>query len=286
MKVAVFSTKKYDREFLEAANSSHKHKLQFFEGHLSPQTCSLAAPFPGICVFVHDQLNAEVLKTLADQGTRLIALRCAGFNNVDLAAAEKYGLTIVRVPAYSPYAVAEHTVGLMLSLNRKIHRSFVRVREGNFALEGLMGFDIHGLTIGIIGTGKIGAVVANILKGFQCRILAFDPNKNPECEAWGVLYVPLDELYEKSDIVTLHCPLTPKTHHMINAEAIGKMKTGVMVINTSRGALIDTRAAVRALKSGKIGYLGLDVYEEEGDLFFENLSDKVIFSPDSLPFPM
>jgi D-lactate dehydrogenase len=183
---------------------------------------------------------------------------------------------VVRVPAYSPYAVAEHTVGLILTLNRKIHRAYARVREGNFSLDGLLGFDLHGRTVGVIGTGKIGAVVARIMKGFGCQLLAYDPFPNPDCERLGVQYVSLQSLFTASDIVTLHCPLTPETHHLIDAQALGQMKSGVMLINSGRGALIDTQAVIEALKSGQIGYLGLDVYEEEADLFFEDLSDKVI----------
>ena len=276
MKVAVFSTKPYDRSYFEAANANYKHELVFCEPRLVPATTSLACDFPAVCVFVQDQLDASVVSDLAQHGTRLVALRCAGFNNVDRAAAQRYGVTIVRVPAYSPYAVAEHTVGLILALNRKIHRAYARVREGNFALEGLLGFDLHGRTVGIVGTGQIGTVVGRILCGFGCRLLAFDPVRNPDCEAVGVSYVTLDGLLAESDIVTLHCPLTPETKHLIDAEALDRMRQGVMLINTSRGQVIDTQAAIAGLKSGKIGYLGLDVYEEEADLFFEDWSNQVI----------
>lgn len=276
MKVAVFSTKPYDRSYFEAANANHKHELVFYKPRLVAATTSLAYDFPAVCVFVQDQLDAAVVSDLAQHGTRLVALRCAGFNNVDLAAAQQCGVTVVRVPAYSPYAVAEHTVGLILALNRKIHRAYARVREGNFALEGLLGFDLHSRTVGIVGTGQIGAVVARILQGFGCRLLAFDPVRNPDCEAVGVSYVTLDGLLAESDIVTLHCPLTPETNHLIDAEALDRMQQGVMLINTSRGQVIDTQAAIAGLKSGKIGYLGLDVYEEEADLFFEDLSNQVI----------
>ena len=205
-----------------------------------------------------------------------MVLRCAGFNNVDLLAAERLGVKVVRVPAYSPYAVAEHTVGLMLSLNRKIHRAYNRVREGNFSLNGLLGFDMHGRTVGVIGTGRIGALVVRILVGMGCRVLACDPVQNEECVSMGASYVDLSELYRQSDIITLHCPLTCDTHHLINASALEQMRTGVMLINTSRGAVIDATVLVSGLKSEKIGYLGLDVYEQEGDLFFEDLSDKII----------
>jgi D-lactate dehydrogenase len=276
MRVAVFSQKPYDREFLQAANASHRHELEFFEVHLNPSTAPLAKGFPALCAFVNDRLDAPTLETLAANGTRLVALRCAGFNNVDLAAADRLGVTVARVPAYSPYAVAEHTVGLMLTLNRKIHRAFNRVREGNFALDGLLGFDFHGKTVGIVGTGKIGLCVARILNGFGCRLLAYDPYPNPACEELGVEFVELPELLRRSSVITLHSPLTRETHHLINAEAIAQMPDGVMLINTSRGGLIDTPAVIEALKSGKIGYLGLDVYEEEADLFFEDLSQRPI----------
>lgn len=276
MKIAVFSTKTYDRTFLEAANADHGHQLVFLEPRLTLETTPLAAGFPAVCAFVNDQLGAPVLSELARQGTRLIALRCAGFNNVDLAVAHDLGITVGRVPAYSPYAVAEHTVGLMLTLNRKIHRAYNRVREGNFALQGLLGFDLHGRTVGVIGTGQIGVIVARIMRGFGCRVLAYDPYPNPQCEELGVSYVSLPELFSASDIITLHCPLTPQTYHLISAEALTQMRDGVMLINTGRGALIDTQSVTEALKSGKVGYLGLDVYEEEAKLFFEDLSDRVI----------
>ncbi len=276
MKIGVFSTKSYDRVFLAAANKDHGHEFVFFEVRITPETVSLAKGFPAICIFVNDQLDASMLDTIAQHGTRLVALRCAGFNNVDLAAAKRYGVTVVRVPAYSPHSVAEHTVGLLLTLNRKIHRAFARVREGNFALDGLLGFDIHGQSVGIIGTGRIGAEVAKIMYGFGCHLLAHDIRRNPECEKIGVRYTSLSELYAQSDIITLHCPLTPDTYHLIDYRALDQMKPGVVLINTSRGALIDTQAVIKGLKSEKIGYLGLDVYEEEADLFFEDLSDKVI----------
>jgi D-lactate dehydrogenase len=276
MKIAVFSTKTYDREFLETANGQYGHDLVYFQPHLTYETCSLASGFEGVCVFVNDILNPEVLKYLSENGTRLVALRCAGFNNVDLFAAAESGITVVRVPSYSPEAVAEHTVALALSLNRKVHRAYARVREGNFSLEGLLGFNLHDKTIGIIGTGKIGFALAKILKGFGCTVLAFDPYPNPECQAIGVVYTDKSGLFKESDIISLHCPLTPDTHHLIDSKALAKMKNGVMLINTSRGAVIDTKAVIDALKSGKVGYLGLDVYEEEGDLFFEDLSNEVI----------
>lgn len=276
MKVAVFSTKPFEKGFFERVNPLYGHELVFLETRLSAESACLASGYPAVCAFVNDNLQGDVLKTLAENGTRLIALRSAGFNHVDLKAADALGITVLRVPAYSPYAVAEHTVALMLDLNRKIYRAYQRVREGNFTLNGLMGFDMYGKTVGIVGTGKIGRVVARILLGFGCRVLAYDPYPNEEAEAMGVIYTPLEELLEDADIVTLHCPLTPDTYHLINEAAIDRMKPGVMLINTSRGAVIDTRAVIDGLKSGKIGYLGLDVYEEESDLFFRDLSDVVI----------
>ncbi len=276
MKVAVFSTKTYDRQFLEAANSPTQHDLVFFEPSLNRDTAILAAGFPCVCVFVHDQVDAPTLEILAAGGTRLLALRCAGFNNVDLATAAKLGVTIVRVPAYSPYGVAEHAAGLILSLNRKIHRAYNRVREGNFSLNGLLGFNLYERTVGIIGTGKIGLILAQIMKGFGCNILAYDVYRHPELEALGGKYVELPELFANADIISLHCPLMPETHHLINSDAIAQMKPGIMIINTSRGALIDTQAVIEGLKSGQIGYLGVDVYEQESELFFEDLSGEII----------
>ena len=276
MKVAVFNTKSYDRTFLTAANVGGKHELVFFEPHLTVETSVLAAGFPAVCAFVNDCLDAKTLGAIAEKGVRLLALRSAGFNHVDLAAAKDLGLTLLRVPAYSPYAVAEHAVALMLSLNRKIHRAYNRVREGNFALDGLLGFDLHSKTVGIVGTGRIGAITAQILHGFGCRLLGYDVFQNVDCLALGMEYVALPELFAASDIVSLHCPLMPETYHLIGAEAIEQMKPGMMLIDTSRGQLIDTKAVTKALKSGKIGYLGLDVYEQETDLFFEDLSNHVI----------
>jgi D-lactate dehydrogenase len=276
MKVAVFSTKPYDRSFLEAANQNHHHELVFFEANLSAETAKLAAGFPAVCAFIHDQLDELTLNTLADQGTRLIALRAAGFNNVDLAIAKKLNLTIARVPAYSPYAVAEHAVGLILMLNRKLHRAYNRTRDDNFSLIGLLGFDLHGCTIGIIGTGKIGFCFAKIMNGFGCRLLAYDPYQNPACLELGVEYVELPELLSASDIVSLHCPLIPETYHLIDATALQHLKPGAMLINTSRGGLIDTRAVIGAIRKGTIGSFGTDVYEEEENLFFEDRSDTII----------
>ena len=276
MKIAVFNTKTYDRRFFEAANERYGYDLVFFEPRLDRETVALAAGFPVVCVFINDELDGSTLRAIAAQGTQIIALRCAGFNNVDLGVAAELGMAVVRVPAYSPYAVAEHAVGLILTLNRKLHRSYNRVREANFALEGLLGFDIYGSTVGVVGTGKIGAVFAQIMKGFGCQLLAYDLYQNPACLELGVTYVDLPELFTAADIISLHCPLTPQTHHLINAEALAQMKPGVMLINTSRGALIDTKTAIAALKSGQLGYLGLDVYEQEADLFFEDLSNEVL----------
>lgn len=276
MRVAVFSTKPYDRRFLDAANADGAHELVYFEPRLLPETAPLAAGFEAVCAFVNDQLDRAVLEALAAGGTRLVALRSAGFNNVDLDAAGALGLTVVRVPAYSPFAVAEHTVGLMLALNRKLPRASWRVREGNFALEGLLGFDMHGKTVGIIGTGKIGTVLAGIMRGFGCRLLGYDPYPSDRAREVGVEYVALDALFAASDIITLHLPLTPESYHLIDAGAIRKMKPGVMLVNTSRGALLDTAAVIEGLKDGQVGSLGLDVYEEEADLFFEDLSSHVI----------
>jgi D-lactate dehydrogenase len=276
MRVAVFSTHRFDREFLEAANAHRAHDLVFLDARLTPQTCVLAERSPAVCVFVNDQAHAEVLTALAAAGTRLLALRSAGFNHVDLDAARRLGVTVARVPAYSPHAVAEHTVALMLALNRKIHRAYTRVREGNFALDGLLGFDLHGSTVGVVGTGAIGAEVARIMLGFGCRVLAFDRKIREDLAAQGVEYVALDALLAQSTIVTLHTPLTAETRHLIDAAAIERMPRGVMIINTGRGALVDTPALINGLKSGQIGYLGLDVYEEEENLFFRDLSSTVI----------
>jgi D-lactate dehydrogenase len=278
MKVAVFSTKRHDRETLAAANAAaaNPHELSFFEAHLDSGTAGLAAGTDAICPFVNDRVDRAALTALKGQGVELVALRGAGFNNVDLNAAAEFGINVARVPAYSPWAVAEHAAALILTLNRKTHRAYARVREGNFALEGLLGFDLHGRTVGLIGVGRIGLVMGRIMSGFGCRVIAHDPEPNPELEALGGRYASFEELLASSDIISLHCPLTPRTRHLIDAAALERMKRGVMLINTSRGAVVDTRAMIDGLKSGRIGYLGLDVYEEEGDLFFEDLSDQPI----------
>jgi len=275
MRTAVLSTKSYDRQFLAPAAQAAGHALTFLEPRLSPETAVLAREFPAICSFVNDHLTAEIVELLARGGTKFVALRCAGFNQVDLEATARLGIRVARVPAYSPHAVAEHAIGMMLALNRKFHKAFNRVREGNFALDGLLGFDMHGKTAGVVGTGKIGAIVAQLLACFGCEVLLYDVVQSAECAAVG-RYVTLPELWSRCDIVTLHCPLTPATQHLVDGRSIAAMKPGVMLINTSRGALVDTQAVIDGLKSEQIGYLGLDVYEEEADLFFENLSERVI----------
>ncbi len=276
MRVAVFSTRSYDEQYLLAANEEAGHELHFFETRLRESTARLANGADAVCVFVNDDLGADTLEVLAAESVGLIALRSAGFNHVDLGAAKRLGLVVARVPRYSPHAVAEHCVGLILSLNRKIHRAYNRVRDSNFALDGLLGFDVHGRTVGIIGTGEIGTCFAEIMAGFGTRLLAADPCENPRFLALGGEYASIDDVLRRSDIVSLHCPLTPETFHLIDARRLGSMQDGVMIINSSRGALVDTGAAIDALKSGKIGYLGLDVYEEEEQLFFEDLSDQLL----------
>jgi D-lactate dehydrogenase len=275
VKVAVYSAKKHDVEYLTAAVGP-RHELVFLDSRLDVRTAGLADGCQSACLFVSDDGSAPVIERLAEVGIRSLALRSAGFNHVDLEVARRLGLRVARVPGYSPHAVAEHTIGLILALDRKIHRAYARVREGNFSLDGLLGFDLHGRTVGVVGTGKIGEVICRILAGFGCRVLAHDQLPNPGCEALGVEYVDLDRLLGEADIITLHCPLTPATHHLVGADALAQVKPGVMLINTSRGGLVDTAAVVEALKDGTVGYLGLDVYEEEGDLFFEDLSDSVI----------
>ncbi|MCA9405739.1 MAG: 2-hydroxyacid dehydrogenase [Candidatus Omnitrophica bacterium] len=275
MKVAVFNTKAYDKQYLSEAAQNHSHEVIFFEAPLNKNTCKLASGFDVVCAFVNDHLDKDVLTLLSKEGVRLLALRCAGFNNVDVKTAESLGITIARVPAYSPHGVAEHAVAIMLALNRQIYRAHNRIREGNFSLEGLLGFQMHGKTAGIIGTGKIGVLTAKILSGFGLHILAYDPYVNPELKGIAE-YVPLNKLYADSDIISLHLPLTPDTYHIINAQSVQQMKKGVMIVNTSRGGLIDTQSVIEGLKSGIIGYLGLDVYEEEDGLFFEDLSGHVI----------
>lgn len=274
MKIAFFSTKSYDREFFDRYVSTHE--IIYFEAPLNEQTVNLAAGCTSVCVFVNDKLNATVMEALKKTGVQLIVLRCAGFNNVDLGAAKTNGIIVARVPAYSPHAVAEHAVALILTLNRKTHKAYNRVREGNFSLERLTGFDLFGKTVGVIGTGKIGQVFCTIMLGFGCRVLAFDLIANKQLEEKGVEYLPLIELLQQSDIISLHCPLNDQTKHIISNQTVNMMKEGVMLINTSRGTLIDTMAVVHALKTGRIGYLGLDVYEQEEKLFFNDLSENII----------
>jgi D-lactate dehydrogenase len=276
-RVAVFDTKPYDRQFLDQANAQFNLSLTYFEAQLGLSTTVLAEGFAAICAFVNDQLNEAVLKQLALQGVNLVALRCAGYNNVDVAAADKLGIMIARVPAYSPHAVAEFTVGLILALDRHIHRAWARVRENNFSLEGLIGRNLFGQTIGVIGSGRIGALVARIFKtGFGCEVLAYDLAPNADLVAAGVRFVDRQALIAQADVITLHCPLTPETRHIIDAAAIDAVKPGVMIINTSRGALIDTQALINGLKCHKIGSVALDVYEQEADLFFKDLSNEII----------
>nr|WP_269814142.1 2-hydroxyacid dehydrogenase [Glycomyces dulcitolivorans] len=275
MRVAVFSTKPYDEAFLRKANGG-AHELVFLEPRLNRDTAALAEGCAAVCAFVNDDLGAETVEALAARGVRFAALRSAGFNHVDLRAAKEAGIAVARVPDYSPYAVAEHCAALVLALNRKTHRAYNRVREHNFALTGLLGFDLHGRTVGVIGTGKIGVCFVRIMAGFGCRVLAYDPFPTEAARDAGAEYTSLEELLAAADIVSLHCPLTPETHHLIDPERIALMRPGVMLVNTSRGALVDTAAVIEGLKSGRIGHLGLDVYEEEAELFFEDLSDQVI----------
>lgn len=278
IKIAFFSATKTDKK-LYCQQQQEKNlniEFTFFDAHLSEKTVALAQGFGGICVFVNDDITASVLQQLRSFGIELITLRCAGFNNIDLKQAQALKMTLLRVPAYSPMAVAEHAVALMLTLNRKTHKAYNRVREGNFTIEGLLGFDLYQKTIGIIGTGRIGLEMTRIMQGFGTRILAADPHPNQKAIQYGAKYVELDELYAQSDIITLHAPLSPSTHYIINENSINKMKPGVMLINTSRGALIKSKDLIGALKSGKIGYLGMDVYEQEENLFFEDHSEEII----------
>ena len=276
MKIAVYSTKQYDQKYLEQVNESYGFELVFFDFLLTESTAKNAVGCDAVCIFVNDDGSKAVLEELAALGVKYIALRCAGFNNVDLDVAAALGIEVVRVPAYSPEAVAEHAVGLMLTLNRRIHRAYQRTRDANFSLEGLTGFNMHGRTAGVIGTGKIGVATIRILKGLGMRLLAYDPYPNPQALELGAEYVDLKTLLAQADVITLHCPLTPENHHMLNASAFSQMKDGVMIINTSRGGLIDSQAAIDALKQQKIGSLGMDVYENERDLFFEDKSNDVI----------
>lgn len=276
MKIAVFSAKSYDKKSFDGVNQDYQHELVYFDFRLTQQVARMTEGFQAVCAFVNDDLSEPVLTILAEQGVKVIAMRCAGFDNVDLTAAARLGLQIVRVPSYSPEAIAEHTIGLMLSLNRRIHRAYQRTRDANFTLEGLTGFNFHGRTVGVIGTGKIGIATLRILKGLGMTILAFDPFKNPLAEELGATYTSLDEIYNKADVITLHCPMTEENYHMLDANSFSKMRDGVMIINTSRGGLINSKDAIEALKGRKIGALGVDVYENEQDLFFQDKSNDVI----------
>lgn len=276
IRVAVFSSKHYDCEHLEMANKDFGFDLEYYDHKFSCKTAVTAKGYDAVCIFVNDVADKKALKELSDVGVKILALRCAGFDNVDLAEAEKLGITVVRVPAYSPEAVAEHAVALMMTLNRRTHKAYQRTRDANFSLDGLTGFNMHNRTVGVIGTGKIGQAIIRILKGFGMTILAYDPYPSDVAVKEGANYVSLDELYAKSDVITLHCPMSPENYHLLNADSFSKMKKGVMIINTSRGGLLDASAAIEALKQTKIGALGMDVYENERDLFFEDKSNDVI----------
>lgn len=273
MRTILFSSQTYDRDSFLAAPTEASIELHFQAARLSLDTVALAERFEVVCAFINDDLSAPVLEHLAAGGTRLIALRSAGYNHVDLAAAKRLGLSVVRVPAYSPHAVAEHAVALILALNRRLHRAYNRTREGDFTLHGLTGFDLYGKTVGVVGTGQIGATFAKIMAGFGCQLLAYDPYPNPEVQALSARYLPLAELLAEAQIISLHCPLTADSKHLINSQSLAHLQPGAMLINTGRGALVDTPALIEALKSGQLGYLGLDVYEEEAQLFFEDRSD-------------
>ncbi|MBP9648823.1 MAG: 2-hydroxyacid dehydrogenase [Paludibacteraceae bacterium] len=275
MKIACFSTKSYDKEYLSKAIVA-PHSIVFFEESLNPNTVGLLTGFDGICVFVNDKLDNNLLQQIASAGIKAIFLRCAGFNNVAISTATTLGIKVYRVPAYSPYAVAEHAVALVLTLNRKTHKAYNRVKEYNFSIERLHGFDVHGKTVGVIGTGTIGLVFAKIMLGFGCKVIAFDPTESDDAKQLGIQYVALEDVLKQADILSLHCPLNQHTRHMISTKEFSIMKHGAMLINTSRGALIDTKEAIEALKTGALGYLGIDVYEEEEKLFFHDFSESII----------
>ena len=275
--IAIFDTKPYDRFFFEEENRKYGFDITYFEAKLRPRTVNVTTGFDAVCAFVNDELDAEVMEQLAKNGVKLVAMRCAGYNNVNLQAACKFGIQVVRVPQYSPYAVAEYALALLMTLNRKVHRAYNRVREGNFSINGLMGFDLRGKTMGVVGTGKIGRTFIGLLRGFGMRVLAYDLYPNPDAaRELNFEYVPLETIFRESDIISLHCPLTPENHHMINDATIAMMKKGIVLINTSRGRLIDSAALVNGLKNGQIGAAGLDVYEEETDYFFEDRSDRAV----------
>ncbi|MFN4000153.1 2-hydroxyacid dehydrogenase [Algoriphagus sp.] len=276
MKIAFFSTKSYDRESFSHFLKNSGHEITYFEAKLDKHTVYLAEGHEAVCSFVNDKIDATMLKKLSQLSVKLIALRCAGYNHIDLSAAAENGIKIVRVPAYSPEAVAEHAFALILTLSRKTHKAYNRVRENNFSLEGLTGFNIHGKTIGVIGTGAIGKAFCRIAKGFGCEILAYDIFESEEMKELGVKYLSIDDVLRQSQIISLHCPLNPDTHHMINSKTISQLQDGVMLINTSRGALVETKAVIKALKERKIGFLGIDVYEQEEHIFFKNLSEEIM----------
>ncbi|PRP66549.1 2-hydroxyacid dehydrogenase [Nonlabens agnitus] len=276
MEIAVFSTKPYDQAYFEKYAQDQAHEFSFFETSLNRHTANLTIDFDAVVVFVNDSVDKATIEILSTNGIQLIALRCAGFNNVDVEAAQKKNIKIVRVPAYSPEAVAEHAVALILTLNRKTHKAYNRVREGNFSLNGLMGFNLHGKTVGVIGTGTIGATFCRVMKGFGCNLVAFDVQESAELKELGVTFLSLNEVFKQADIISLHCPLNEQTQHLINKKSIAMMKDGVMIINTSRGALVDTEDAINGLSSKKIGYLGIDVYEQEENLFYQDLSESII----------
>ncbi|MFK7932480.1 MAG: 2-hydroxyacid dehydrogenase [Saprospiraceae bacterium] len=276
MKVALFSNKPYDQNYFEQYNQSFQFSITYFETALDINTVNLTKGFEVVCIFVNDSADKEVIAKMRENGVRLIALRCAGFNNVDLEAAKENDIAVVRVPAYSPEAIAEHSLALILTLNRKTHKAYNRVREGNFSLNKLIGFNLHGKVVGVIGTGKIGVAFCRILRGFGCQIIAFDPNESEELIKMGVQYQTLTEVFQQADIISLHCPLLPQTKHIINKDSIAQMKDGVMIINTSRGGLIKTEDAIAGLSNRKIGYLGIDVYEQEENLFYQDLSEVII----------
>lgn len=276
VRVAFFDAKPYDQCFFDSVNKEHDFDITYIADHLNRNTVSISKGYDAVCIFVNDNADKEIISGLKQNGVRLIALRSAGYNNVDLKAAFK-SLHVVRVPAYSPYAVAEHAVALMMALNRKTHKAYYRVREGNFSINGLLGFDMHAKTIGVIGTGKIGKCLVAIAGGFGMNVVAYDLHPDEEfAKKHAMRYVDLPQLYSSSDIISLHCPLTPETHHMINEKTIAEMKDGVMLINTGRGKLVDTKALIKGLKSGKVGSAGLDVYEEESEYFFEDWSSSMI----------
>ena len=276
MKIAFFSTKPYDKVFFDKYNEFHGFSIEYLETHLGPHIVNAVEKTEAVCVFVNDKLTDEVIRTLASKQVKIIALRCAGFNNVDLKAAKAYGLRVCRVPAYSPEAVAEHAVAMLLTLNRKTHKAYNRVREQNFSLNGLLGYNIYGKTVGVVGTGKIGKAFCKIMQGFGARVIAYDMIIDKELQDSGIVYVPFEDLLKESNIISLHCPLTTENHYLVNKSTLAKMKPGVTLINTSRGGLICTKDVIQALKEKQVGYLGIDVYEQEENIFFRDLSGSII----------